>query len=238
MIVNADDFGHDERTTEAIIESFQKGYVNQTTLMVNMPDADRAVARAKELGIADRVGLHFNIVEGKPLSEEMVKSRFCSNGLFDEGKIETRYFTDYDGDSTKALVAEARAQVKKYVEYGLPLMHCDSHCHMHTRLPIARVLFPILKEYGFKSVRRPYNLGFGWSMRDILRRFRNGLFAVERIKAGLKTTKGFGDVGKWGMNDVEVMVHPRYNARGVLVNCTDYKNSEGRLMAELGLLNK
>ena len=53
MIVNADDFGHDERTTEAIIGSFQKGYVNQTTLMVNMPDADRAVARAKELGITE-----------------------------------------------------------------------------------------------------------------------------------------------------------------------------------------
>lgn len=238
MIVNADDFGHDERTTEAIIESFQKGYVNQTTLMVNMPDADRAVARAKELGIADKVGLHFNIVEGKPLSEAIAKSRFCSDGLFDENKIEVRYFGDFGSEYAEVLLAEARAQVKKYVEYGLPLMHCDSHCHMHTRLPIARILFPILKEYGFKSVRRPYNLGFGWGLRDVLRRFRNGLFNIERIKAGLKTTKGFGGVGKWGMDEVEIMVHPRYNAQGVLVNCTDYKKSDGRPMAELGLLRK
>lgn len=236
MIINADDFGHDERTTEAIIESFQKGYVNQTTLMVNMPDADRAVERVKKLGLADKVGLHFNIVEGKPCSGAMATSKFCTNGLFDEDKIENRYFVDYDKDEAAAIAEEARAQVKKYVEYGLPLMHCDSHCHMHTRLPIARILFPILKEYGFKSVRRPYNLGFGWNLRDAMRRFRNGLFAIERIKAGLKTTKGFGDVGQWKMDDVEIMVHPRYNAQGVLVNCTDYKNSDGRPMKELSSL--
>lgn len=236
MIINADDFGHDERTTEAIIESFQKGYVNQTTLMVNMPDADRAVARAKELGIADKIGLHFNIVEGKPLSGTMAKSKFCVNGEFDGFKqIGHRFFADYDRESCAAIEEEARAQVKKYVEYGLPLMHCDSHCHMHTRLPIARILFPILKEYGFKSVRRPYNLGFGWNLRDVMRRFRNGLFALERMKAGLKTTKGFGDVGKWAMDDVEIMVHPRYNSKGILVNCTDYQNNDGQLMENLAL---
>lgn len=236
MIINADDFGYDERITEAIIESFQRGYVNQTTLMVNMPDADRAVARAKELGIADKIGLHFNIAKGRPLTEAMSKSKFCVNGKFDGLKqIGYRFFINYDRESTAALAEEARAQVKKYVEYGLSLMHCDSHCHMHTRLPIARVLFQILKEYGFKSVRRPYNLGFGWNLRDVMRRFRNGLFALERIKAGLKTTTGFGDVGKWGMDDVEIMVHPRYNSKGILVNCTDYQNNDGQLMENLAI---
>lgn len=236
MIINADDFGYDERITEAIIESFQRGYVNQTTLMVNMPDADRAVARAKELGIADKVGLHFNIVEGRPLTEAMAKSKFCVNGEFDGFKqIGHRLFINYDRESSEALAEEARAQVKKYVGYGLPLMHCDSHCHMHTRLPIARILFPILKEYGFKSVRRPYNLGFGWNLRDAMRRFRNGLFMRERIKSGLKTTKGFGGIGKWGMDDVEIMVHPRYNDKGILVNCTDYENNDGRPMDSLAI---
>lgn len=57
-IVNADDFGLNEKATTAILECLRNGWVTQTTLMVNMPYADVAVERARQEYKADRRGLH------------------------------------------------------------------------------------------------------------------------------------------------------------------------------------
>lgn len=234
MIVNADDFGYSESITEAILVSMQRGYVHRTTLMVNMPDADRAVARAREMGLADRIGLHFNVTLGKPLTLQMAQSRFCSTGEFNHlGTIGHRYFLNYDSSATEALKAEIRAQIEKFLSYRLPLLHFDSHNHVHFRLPIARVVFPLLREYGFKTIRRPYNIGMGGGVASIGKRLRNALFAAEQKKFGLKSARWFGNVGRWNRDDIEIMVHPRYDNRGNLVNCEDYRSGEGVPMKDV-----
>ena len=78
IIVNADDFGRDEESTRAILECFRRGYINQTTLMVNMPCAEKAVVLAREAGFADKIGLHLNLTQGMPLTESIKRfSEMC-----------------------------------------------------------------------------------------------------------------------------------------------------------------
>jgi len=61
LIVNADDWGGSEATTDAILETFRAARVTSTSGMVYMADSDRAAAMAREAGIP--VGLHLNLTQ-------------------------------------------------------------------------------------------------------------------------------------------------------------------------------
>jgi len=236
VIVNADDFGLDAATSKAIAESFANHWINQTTLMVNMPYADEAVKMAKQLGFADRIGLHFNITEGKPLTEEMANSCFVGDdGNFNDMTNGKRFMLPYDSATQHALEKEIEAQIDKYLSYQLPLMHCDSHHHIHMRIPITRTLLPKLKNQGFRTIRRCTNVGLGWGRRDIGRRVRNAIFEMCVSAYGLEMCDTFCDAGNVGKahGSVEVMVHPRMGQDGVVVNVTDYKKGLGDPMKDV-----
>lgn len=213
-IINADDFGKDEMTTLAIAESFRKGYISQTTLMVNMPWAKKAVDFAKREGFADRVGLHLNLTESA--SGEKIP--------IPRGEMLRR---------------EIRSQIEKFLSFNLPLKHCDSHHHVHFKLKVAVALMPLLRQYGFESIRRPYNIDLGCSFGGLARHIRNGLFVCYANINGLRMTRWFGGVPKNDcLEDLEIMVHPVRSTNGELVNVERFdrvtgKPLYGRPMADL-----
>ena len=59
LIVNADDWGRDEKTTERTLECVLRGAVSSVSAMVFMEDSARAAAVAQESGID--AGLHLNL---------------------------------------------------------------------------------------------------------------------------------------------------------------------------------
>ena len=61
LILNADDFGRDDRTTDAISECFRSGTISSTTAMVNMSGTERGARISRAEGFA--VGLHLNLTE-------------------------------------------------------------------------------------------------------------------------------------------------------------------------------
>jgi chitin disaccharide deacetylase len=61
LIVNADDWGHDQVTTDRIHECMRKGVVTSASGMVFMQDSERAAALA--LGDGLYTGLHLNLTE-------------------------------------------------------------------------------------------------------------------------------------------------------------------------------
>ena len=89
VIINADDFGHDVATSDAIMQAFRSGYITQATVMVNMPDCERAVNEAKTASFGDRIGIHINLTDGVPLTEPIRSSRFfCDDsGNFDGSAV-------------------------------------------------------------------------------------------------------------------------------------------------------
>jgi hypothetical protein len=58
LIVNADDWGRDHKTTERILDCVLCGAVSSVSAMVFMEDSERAAAIARERGID--AGLHLN----------------------------------------------------------------------------------------------------------------------------------------------------------------------------------
>lgn len=226
LIVNADDFGKNKEVNQAICEAFGRGVLSQTTLMVNMPYAKEAVELAQANGFAHKVGLHLNLTEGEPLSEDIRRmSRFCDeNGRFHAGfHLHTRSRLYMGCRSVLAVRKEAEAQLARYQAFGLKLGHLDSHHHVHTDHPVYQAIRPLLFRYGIRSMRISRNLfdvsGLSGIYKDL---YNQGL-----RRAGLITADYFGsfeDMKESGCaltckkGVLELMLHPMYDTNGVLMD--------------------
>ena len=161
IIINADDFGKDKKTTLAIVEAINLGICTNTTLMVNMPYADQAVALAKKNNFIEHVGLHINLTEGKPLNSSIKKIKtFCDDygnftGEFRRNKKNRLIMNTLE---TNAILEEIEAQIQKFIAYGFKTIHIDSHHHIHTDRPILIILKKIITKYNIRSIRLSRNL--------------------------------------------------------------------------------
>lgn len=155
-IFNADDFGRTATVNEAIVYGFQKNLLSRTTVMVAMPSYENAKALAKENGFWNRVGLHLNITDGIPLTEDIkrIRSFTDDNGRFN-GKIfkSKRLALVLTCKEKKTVQKEIDAQIERFLSDGFTLKHADSHGHVHTFPSMQRLVVKRLKKYGFESVR-------------------------------------------------------------------------------------
>ena len=159
LLINADDFGYSKNVNEAINYGFQNGLLDRTTIMVNMSSYNEAVNLSKQGNYFDKVGLHINLIEGIPLTEEIKNTFFCKQGKFDSSvfrKQKNRFFLNrYVSNAVKK---EIEAQIIKYISSGFTLMHIDSHQHSHTNPSIYKILKPLMLQYGFNSIRLSKNI--------------------------------------------------------------------------------
>lgn len=233
IIVNADDFGKSEEVNRAICECFALGYIDRTTLMVNMPGADEAVRLAGENGFSDKVGIHLNLTSGMPLTEEIRKNPlFCDEvGCFHARfHQQTKYRLHMNKDAIRQVREELSAQIERYLAYGFTLKHVDSHHHVHTDLPVLKALIPLLASYDMQSLRIGRNLFHHEAVSNRLyKRYYN-----RKLRAlPIQVTDYFGsheDLIKYlrtpALNrrdlyqnhSIEIMVHPMYDACGALVD--------------------
>lgn len=225
-IVNADDFGISEEVNQAICLCFDKRIITNTTLMVNMPYADHAVILAKERGFAERVGLHLNLTAGMPLTTKIRSFRlFCnSDGSFNaKFHLATTKRLHIGREESEAVQEEIEAQIRKYLSFGLPEKHIDSHHHAHTDWSVLKELIPLLHKYSFRSIR------IGRNMYE-----RASLFHVQYKKMYNKKLKGlnmktadyFGSYRDFtAFYDripdnalAEIMLHPLFSKDGILMD--------------------
>lgn len=158
-LINADDFGRTSNTNRAIIEGFKAGYIDRSSIMVNTPGFAEAIKLAKDNDLMDRIGLHFNIVTGVPLTEDIKRCKsFCENGRFN-GKVfrSKRIKLFLFPKEMKAVKSELLAQISAYKSAGFTLMHFDSHGHVHTFGSVMPLCFYIAKMQGFHSIRLTLN---------------------------------------------------------------------------------
>ena len=242
IVVNADDFGWHKQVTDAIFECFVNGSISQATLLVNMPYSETAVERARGLGIENCIGLHLNFTDGEPLTSPIRDFREVCD---EDGKFKHHTFGNglapLRGSIAEAIRIEVRAQMEKYCSFSLPLMHCDGHHHIHNRLQFAYIVLPLLKEFGFKSVRNRYSIFTRPWTRSFRGRMYIGIFEALASWNNLEFTSGFGgwdgeSLDKWrDFRSFELMVHPNYDAKGLNVNVTDFSKVTG---PEMGVLRE
>ena len=142
LIVNADDFGLARSVSTGIIDVYQAGQLSSTTLMVNMPGTEEAVDLAERhpgLGM----GLHFNLTEGRPLTD--ARSLIDSDGVLRlRGELIRRSIQGRVEPSE--ITRELTAQLDRFVSLGLTPTHLDSHQHVHMVPTVFRAMAPVLRE--------------------------------------------------------------------------------------------
>ena len=158
VIVNADDFGLNAHTNAVILHAFQAGLISSATAMANMPAFTGACVLAQQPALRGRIGLHFNLTYGRPLSQAILaEPRFCAaNGEFDLGiKRSALRLTRRERD---AVEQELQAQWQQCLDNGLVPSHLDSHQHVHNIWPIGEVVARFAASKGV-PVRLARNIG-------------------------------------------------------------------------------
>jgi hypothetical protein len=167
LIINADDWGFDGRTTNRILECFQRRVLSSASGMVFMEDSERAanIAREQDLDI----GLHLNL--SAPFSASAVPTRLAAH----HQKIRERLCANrvarllYDprlADSFEYAVASQFEEFSRL--YGRVPDRIDGHHHMHLS---ANVLLQGLLPHG-TIVRRHFSYEYGEKI------FRNSIFRL------------------------------------------------------------
>ena len=220
-IFNADDFGRTETVNRAITEGFKLGYLDRTTIMVNMPFFEEAVKLSEKYGFKDKVGLHINLTSGMPLTDDVKRCpRICNqeNGYFNSYIFRDRkmqfFMTRVEKD---AIGKEIDAQIEKYLANGFTLLHADSHGHIHTFPAVLNSVLKELKKNDFHSLRIAINLS-GAFVKKIYKFFLNNKINLFNYKHNTKYDY-FEACGKVIENasdfnekkgNCEVMLHPNF----------------------------
>ncbi|MGE8392464.1 ChbG/HpnK family deacetylase [Pseudomonas sp. BIGb0427] len=158
VIVNADDFGLSAHTNAVILHAFQAGLISSATAMANMPAFSAACSLAQLPALRGRIGLHFNLTYGRPLSQAIRQQpRFCApNGEFDL-RLKQRTLR-LSRAEREAVEQELQAQWQHCLNQGLMPSHLDSHQHVHNIWPIGVIVARFAAREGV-AVRLARNLG-------------------------------------------------------------------------------
>ena len=224
IVVNADDFGLSKVHTDAIVESIKNEYIDSTSIMTNTNDFERACMLAKKNEFIENVGLHLNLSEGYPLTDDIRKDLlFCDpiTGQFNrffQKKIISRIVLPKK--SRENLIKEINEQIKKYRDIGLLPTFLDSHHHVHKDLSILMILLPLMKKHQIKKIRIAKNTGR--SIKNNLNKIVNFIITlypgIEKKTDYLFQSIAETENVKFKKN-VEVEVHP-YKENGVLIDKT------------------
>lgn len=158
VIINADDFGLSCSDNAIIQSAFKAGVISSATLMVNTPGFEQACKMTRHPMLRGRIGLHFNMTHGLPLSPSIAsRPAFCdTDGVFDLNL--SRYALRLGAKDLAAVQEELQAQWQRCLDYGVRPSHLDSHQHVHNIWPIGEVVARFAARQGV-PVRLARNLG-------------------------------------------------------------------------------
>jgi|SRR5689334_1351985 len=130
LIMNADDWGRDRATTQAILDCVSCGGVSAVSAMVFMTDSKRAATLAREHGIDTGLHLNFTTPFSAPdcpprLAErQTVLRRYLRRHRFAQAVLRPGLARDFD--------YVVRAQIDEFRRlYGADAVRFDGHHHMH-----------------------------------------------------------------------------------------------------------
>ena len=240
IIINGDDYGMNRRCSEAIARAFGEGLITDTTMMANGGYFEEAVALAAAEGFSDKIGIHFNLTEGEPLSGDIRGlSAFVSVGGFHKGFLKIP--RPLSEDERAAVYAELSAQAARISGAGIGITHADSHHYIHNNIYLAPIVSRVCKEYGICKIR----LSRTFDTPDRPRVTQNVIDNSFWRQAGFKTAAHFGRLSDVMGGDIpdgaEIMVHPDFDRNGGLIDRTGVEDgftagdSLPRLSSEFGV---
>jgi predicted glycoside hydrolase/deacetylase ChbG (UPF0249 family) len=154
LIIHSDDFGLHPCINRAIVDVARSGVLTSASWMANGSAADEALQAAASIpGLG--VGVHLNIVRGRPLSDPAeVPSLVDSKGRFfnSVGVLLWKSFLGQLRDED--IYLEYRRQVERMLRSGMAPTHFDGEKHTHLLLPGSRrAVEKLCREFEVKKVR-------------------------------------------------------------------------------------
>lgn len=235
--INADDLGISSQVNKAIILLMSNGLVDTASLIIKSDLFNLTLRDILDNGLEKRVGLHLNLIEGKPLTKEITNlPRFCdSSGYFIKLKKRTlKSFIPLTLKEKDALNHEIEAQINKMTSSGLKVQHIDSHSHTHYDFHLLKQVIHIAKKNNINRIR---------IIRNVIPSNQKHLFKdAYRILANLyimsnfpNTTENyFGSMFDYvnskkrfkNKHQIEIMVHPVLTKKGFIIDKIDSETNE------------
>jgi hypothetical protein len=199
FFVTADDFGITKRISDGMMHLAQKGVIHRLSLLTNMPGTSHALNLAKE-NLSVPIGLHFNLTEGRPISDAC-KSLLSPSGHFiSRGQLLPRLMTH--SISRDEIRGELMAQFEVIRKAGIQVAYLDSHQHIHV-LPLINKVFQEFAIQHSLTIRNPLPMGIrsSWNLSHVL---LNLLLALNPIPGTLLANQTLASVFDLGKAAIEV----------------------------------
>ena len=234
IIINADDFGLKSSVNKAIVESFNKGLINSTTLMANMPGFEEAVEFIHSQNLVKKIGVHLVLTDGLSLTQEIKSMNLFFNKKIIQSPLRFKKLFFLDKHERIVIYNEYSAQIEKVKRNGIPITHLDTHHQIHDMWAIMQIMIELLKTYKIPSMRILNNLEksnyfYKNAYRNFINRYlkaQNANFTdflgnqidflsiIERYPAFLNKKN----------KSIEIMVHPDLKENGLLIDKIGAKN--------------
>ena len=219
LIINADDFGLTESCSTAIAKAFSENLISSTTACANGDYIEQSYNIARDNGFLDKIGIHINLTEGKPLTDDIkTDAFFCKNGVF-HGHINR--LKRPTKNQINELKEEITAQIERLKNIGFDLTHADSHHHIHTCVFLENTIKDVLFSYGIKKIRLHRNFGDIKFYKRIVKRLYNnklhkqGFITTDKM-GSVEDLEKYPDIVNKGI--CEIMVHPDFDKNGRLID--------------------
>ena len=152
IIINADDFGYSKENNEAIKLGYEAGIITATSLISNMDGFENAVIEVLPQIPHIDIGFHFNIIEGKSLTNQQL---LCNKkGYFNNSYLQL-ILKSHNKQFINQIEIEFRAQIEKILKH-CKISHIDSHVHTASIPNIHKLVTKLAKEYNIEYIRTPY----------------------------------------------------------------------------------
>lgn len=154
LILHSDDFGLNSEVNQAILEVARQGVLGSASLMTNGLAAEEALDEARDCtGLG--VGLHLNIVRGRPLSSpEDIPSLIDDDGHFLNSVARLMSKSMRGKLSAHEVELEYRQQIEFMLKRNYIPTHLDGEKHTHILIPeSAQAVRKLSGEYDIGKVR-------------------------------------------------------------------------------------
>ncbi len=228
ILVNADDYGFSKSCTDAIFDCFSKGLITTTTACVNGDYFDYGVSLIKNSPYKNKIGIHINLTEGKPLTDKIKKNeKFCNaNGTFIGYPGRYKKLSKKDKED---VCCEIQAQIDRFLDSGLSINHLDSHHHVHNSFIVLPLIIKIAKKNNINRIRILRNIGIIPILKRFYKKILNLYLKPFSYSKYMGSAYDFSLRRKKINSTIEIMVHPDYNKNNILIDRVndDYSNPCG-----------
>ena len=136
-----------------IVEAYEAGTLSSASMMVNTPAFGEAAALVRERIPSLGVGLHLNLLAGRPLSAVSTLANPRTGEFFALAELARRSLSGRI--SASDVRRECDAQLAVLAAERISITHLDSHRHTHALPGILPAVLASARAAGVRVVRRP-----------------------------------------------------------------------------------